>query len=171
MSHGLLSRGEVPRLLDRHLLDSLSLSSFLPASGSGLDLGSGNGFPALVLSILHPSLFFVLAESNQKKARFLRYVVHRLGLSHVTVHGDRIENLPISSPFTFSTSRAFASLMDSCRYLSPLLVSGGQFFAMKGFHVEHELEELSSSSVSQIFSIPVVHSISPESKIVILTRQ
>ncbi|MBF0612682.1 MAG: 16S rRNA (guanine(527)-N(7))-methyltransferase RsmG [Magnetococcales bacterium] len=171
LSHGLLARGELPRLLDRHLVDSLSLSSFLPASGAGIDLGSGNGFPALVLAILHPSLNFTLTESNQKKARFLRYVIHRLMLSHVVVYSDRIESLTNASTFTFATSRAFSSLLNSCHYLSPLLSSGGKFFAMKGFHVEHDLSEFSSSSVAGLYSSPEIHVVSPESKIILLTRQ
>lgn len=170
-SHGLLATQEIPRLFDRHLIDSASLAPLLPEQGQGIDFGSGNGFPAMVLAVIRPDLQFQLCESNQKKCRFLHYAVQNLGLSHCTLHEGRIEQLPEAPRYAFATSRAFASLLDNGRLAHPLLAAGGSLLVMKGFHVEPDLAIFADSVIAQHYLPPVAHLVSRESTIIQLTKR
>ena len=93
----LISNSSVSDLWSRHIVDSAQLFLFtLPDEGLWLDVGSGGGFPGIVVSIvakeLAPSLRVVLVESDNRKCVFLRTVIRQLGLS-VKVINDRIENV------------------------------------------------------------------------------
>jgi len=104
----LISQSTVDTIWTRHILDSVQLVDHAPEAGSWLDLGSGAGFPGLVIAILraHPTL---LVESRRLRSNFLKTLVAKLGLSHVTVIGDKIENFPTQSVDVIS-ARAFAPL-------------------------------------------------------------
>lgn len=109
----LVSRGSLPGAWRRHFADSAQLWRFLPAnSHAWLDIGSGAGFPGLVIAALaadaFPSLHVRLVESDQRKAAFLHAVVRAAGLT-ATVFDDRIESLPPQSADVVS-ARALAPL-------------------------------------------------------------
>ncbi|MHC1744417.1 MAG: 16S rRNA (guanine(527)-N(7))-methyltransferase RsmG [Syntrophobacteraceae bacterium] len=75
-------------ILARHILDSLLPSPWLPAAGRGADIGSGAGFPGVVLALARPELAMTLIESNRKKASFLTVLTTQLRLSNLNVlHG------------------------------------------------------------------------------------
>jgi 16S rRNA (guanine527-N7)-methyltransferase len=89
-----------------HYVDSLAV---LPALGNArdlLDVGSGAGFPGLVLAIARPHLKVHLVESIGKKVHFLKHVRRMLALPNVTVHESRVENLDPEMDFDFVTGRA-----------------------------------------------------------------
>ncbi len=92
-------------IVRRHFGESLFLAAHLPESGSLLDLGSGAGFPGLPVQLARPALLVTLAESQHKKAAFLREVVRTLGLP-TEVWGDRVENLPAERRFDVVALRA-----------------------------------------------------------------
>lgn len=92
----------------RHMLDSAQLMPLIPRGAKVVDLGSGAGFPGLVLAIMRPDLDVHLVESDQRKCAFLREV-NRETQAGVTVHNARIEALePLKADVV--TSRALASL-------------------------------------------------------------
>ena len=111
----LVSRGDLARLWSRHIADSLGLLSLTRSAKLWMDIGSGGGFPALPLAIVSretsPDLAFVLVESDQRKAAFLRQIAHRLHLN-VRVEAARIEDLPPISPCLIS-ARAWASVAEA----------------------------------------------------------
>ncbi len=75
-------------ILARHILDSLLPSRWLPSAGVGADIGSGAGFPGVVIAITRPNLAMTLIESNRKKASFLTVLKTQLRLSNLSVfHG------------------------------------------------------------------------------------
>jgi 16S rRNA (guanine527-N7)-methyltransferase len=81
-------------ILQRHFVESIFCARLVPVGvGSLLDFGSGGGFPGVPISICRPEIRVTLAESQGKKAAFLREVVRTLGLN-ATVHGGRAEELP-----------------------------------------------------------------------------
>ncbi len=96
---------EPEEIVRRHFGESLFVAAHLPECGTLLDLGSGAGFPGLPIQLARPGLRVTLAESQHKKASFLREVVRTLGLS-TEVWADRAENLPVERRFDVVTLRA-----------------------------------------------------------------
>lgn len=101
-------------IVEKHFLDSLALLPLLDRYGgqsaSLLDVGSGAGFPGLVVAAACPELRVILLEPRQKRTAFLRHIVRTLGLSNVQVREERLEQgQPLSEQFTFITSRAVAA--------------------------------------------------------------
>lgn len=101
-------------IVEKHFLDSLALLPLLRKHGrlgaNLLDVGSGAGFPGLVLAAAVPELRVTLLEPRQKRTAFLRHIVRTLGLSNVQVREERLEpSQPLPEQFTFITSRAVAA--------------------------------------------------------------
>ncbi len=80
-------------IIEKHLLDSLIPARWLPQAGLAVDIGSGPGFPGIPLKILHPELEMLLLESQRRKASFLKIVLSKLGLQHISVLQARWETL------------------------------------------------------------------------------
>ena len=78
-------------ILSRHFLEPIAASDLLSGEGRLLDLGSGNGFPAVPLKVLHPGLALVLVEASEKKSAFLWAVLRELGLKEARVETRRVE--------------------------------------------------------------------------------
>ena len=128
-----------------HLIDSLSLvqrfDDLVPQSRRVLDVGSGGGLPAVVLSIMRPDLSVTMVDAVQKKVIFLRQCIAMCRLSNARALHARIESLQ-EEPFDVITSRAFASLADTVRWSSHLLNDSGSWLSMKGKYPHDEIEEL-----------------------------
>lgn len=140
-TYNLVAPGDMPFLLERHLLDSLAIARWCEA-GPMLDVGTGAGFPGLPLAILEPQRRTVLIDGAGKKVRFLRHVVRRLSMSNVEAVHERIENHAAPGGFETITSRAFSSLADFVRGVSHLTSPDTRLLAMKGQVPEVELDEL-----------------------------
>jgi 16S rRNA (guanine527-N7)-methyltransferase len=121
-------------MVKQHLLDSLSVLPHLPlADDSRLaDAGSGAGLPGIPLAIARPAWRVVLAESNQKKAAFLRQAAIELALGNVAVHEGRVEAWRPQPLFDVVISRAFAALEDFVAACRHLISPSGVLAAMKG---------------------------------------
>ena len=101
-----ISRKDMDAFDERHVLHSLTLvkvMKFAPGSDV-LDVGTGGGFPGIPLAIVYPEVNFVLCDSIGKKMKVVRAVVQALGLTNVTVHHGRAED--IKGRFDFVVSRA-----------------------------------------------------------------
>ena len=121
----------------RHIDDSLQLIPMLPdAPAIAIDLGSGAGFPGLVLAIAS-GLHFHLIEADQRKAAFLREA-SRLTAAPVTVHACRIEHARLP-PAHLITARALAPLPRLLDLAAPLLAPGGVCLLLKGRRAAEEL--------------------------------
>lgn len=129
-------------MVQRHLIDSLSILPFLP-SGRLLDVGTGGGLPGMVVAITRPDIAVTLLDSNGKKIRFLRQMTMELGLKSVATIQSRVESYS-AEPFDVITSRAFATLADMVTWSQHLLAPDGQFIAMKGLYPDDELAALPS---------------------------
>ena len=122
----------------RHMLDSSRLFPYITKGvGSVLDLGSGAGFPGLVLSIMGLSNV-VLLESNRKKCAFLKEVIRETACD-TTVFNGRVEKYSKLRSAQYVTSRALASLDDLLIMSYPLLGYGGRCLFLKGVRYEEEL--------------------------------
>jgi 16S rRNA (guanine527-N7)-methyltransferase len=109
----LIAPSTVPVIWTRHIVDSLQLLSLAPEhAGRWIDIGSGGGFPGLVLAIAGATPM-LLVEPRRRRVEFLRDCVDRLGLSDVTVAADRIER--VSAKADVITARAVSSVENLLR--------------------------------------------------------
>ena len=129
-------------VLEKHLVDSLTLLPFARQSTRLLDIGSGAGFPALPLKIVCPELEVVSVDAVGKKIDFQRHVVRTLGLQGFTALHARIETLTdYHAGFDLVTARALCSLVDLVALAEPFLAPGGCLVAMKGPEGGREFSE------------------------------
>jgi 16S rRNA (guanine527-N7)-methyltransferase len=121
----------------RHVLDSAQLAAHVPAAAQSLvDLGSGAGFPGMVLALLGvPGVHLI--ESDRRKAQFLREVARATGAA-VTIHAERIERVPGWAADAL-TARALAPLPRMLDLAEGFLSSDSVCLFLKGRSVEHEL--------------------------------
>jgi 16S rRNA (guanine527-N7)-methyltransferase len=139
----LVSQGSIKDLWKRHFLDSAQLFPLIPHDAESLvDLGSGAGFPGLVLAVMLAetrAIRVVLYESTAKKCAFLREAANRLGVS-VEVRNTRIEQAN-PEPFAVVTARACAPLTQLLAYVRPFQDKGTLCLFLKGQNVGAELAE------------------------------
>jgi 16S rRNA (guanine527-N7)-methyltransferase len=122
----------------RHIADSLQLLPLLPPGEAPIgDLGSGGGFPGLVLAIATGRTTH-LVESDRRKAAFLNEAAARLGLDKLHVHASRIETATLP-PLAALTARALAPLRDLLPHAARFLAPGGVAIFPKGRNAEVEL--------------------------------
>ena len=144
----LVSSATLPDIWHRHILDSAQLLPHLPVISTHqrcqiLDIGSGAGFPGLVLAILGAG-DVQLVESDQRKAVFLQTVIRELGLS-ARVINPRIETLPTIQPDVI-TARALAALPKLISLIAPQLHDGLTCLFLKGASVDEELTNFQTYS-------------------------
>lgn len=134
----LVSGASLQDMWRRHFFDSAQLFNLLPANPSPLvDLGSGAGFPGLVLAIMGvPNV--TLIESSRKKCSFLQEVARETD-TEVEIFAGRIEQFRAPEPARTITARALAPLDKLLELAEPLLAPGGQYLFMKGARAEEEL--------------------------------
>ncbi len=132
----LVSRHDISRLESRHILDSLALGMWmnrdLRIGGHHqlLDIGSGGGFPGMILAILWPGTHVTLLDRSAKKTRFLERSANTLGLANVEVKCHDVEAEPLSERFDFITSRAVAPVSVMWPWVSKNLCPDGVFVHM-----------------------------------------
>lgn len=130
------------QMVTQHLLDSLAAVPAFAQAKNVLDVGAGGGLPGMVLAIARPALQVSLIDTVHKKTAFLTQVKAELGLTNVTVHTGRVEQLQVQQKFDAITSRAFADLSDFVNWSGHLLAQGGQFIALKGIAPHEETARL-----------------------------
>ncbi|CED91834.1 16S rRNA (guanine(527)-N(7))-methyltransferase RsmG [Actinomyces succiniciruminis] len=136
---GLVGPRELPRLWTRHIVNSAAVVPFLPDHGRVADIGSGAGFPGIVVALLRPDLDVVLVESMERRTQWLDDVVAQLDLDNVTVQRARAEEL--RAKYDAVTARAVANLSKLVRLTSPLLRPGASLLALKGARAEAEVAD------------------------------
>jgi len=166
----LIARSTIPKVWTRHVADSLQLLALAPDAKCWVDLGSGAGFPGIVIACAlagQPGAAVHLVESTGKKAAFLREAVNHLQLPAV-VHAVRIEdfvkNLKLRPDVV--CARALAPLDELLTLAQPLLNTGAQGLFPKGQDVEGELTR--ATKYWNIDAELVPSKTSPESRIVIV---
>lgn len=142
----LVSRKNFTYELEKHIEDSLKLLDFMPLDGAKVvDIGSGAGFPGIILAMACPQAQFTLVEANHKKSRFLKAVKEQLGLNNIEINCNRVEEMGqdkrLRDSFSLCSSRAVAALNVMLEYGLPLLKVGGRMLLWKGRNYQQEIEQ------------------------------
>lgn len=145
-THTRVTSVEPGQVVQRHYAESLELLRIAlesaPEPETIVDVGSGGGYPGLVLAIIRPGSLVHLVEPLQKRARLLEELARELGLSNVRVHALRAEEAgrgPLRDSATLVTARAVAALRELLEYTAPLAATGGWLAFPKGSSHPEEL--------------------------------
>lgn len=128
----------------KHFADSLSLFSFanFPQNAKIIDVGTGAGFPGLVLKLARPDLEVTFLDSTRKKLGFIESVLQNAGLSGEILHRRAEEagqDKAFREQFDFATARAVSDLRNLAEYCLPFVKVGGVFLSMKSAGTDEEI--------------------------------
>lgn len=134
----------------KHFADSLSVFGFadIPTGAKIIDVGTGAGFPGLVLQLFRPDLKLCFLDSLQKRLTFIENVLNKTGISAEVVHmraEDAGREKELRESFDFATARAVAGLDVLCEYCLPFVKQGGLFIALKSLDAEEEIEKAAAA--------------------------
>ncbi len=136
---------EPKEIILKHFVDSLTIAKYVEEGKSIIDMGTGAGFPGIPLKIYRKDVKVVLADSLNKRIKFLDEVIDKLKLENVeTIHCRAEElgkNKQYREKFDYATSRAVANLSTLSEYLMPFVKLNGKCIFMKTIEVEEELEK------------------------------
>ncbi len=183
-TYNLIGPAAVSTLLTRHILNSITLLPHLthepPTESTTItkiaDMGSGAGFPGIILAILStPSKQFYLYEASQKKTRFLNFITAQLQLTQqVTTCCQQIEQVTKTihaNTFDFVTTRALGDLQLIAKLSRKLLKPNGIFLALKGQNIHNELNQFMRSTEAKYFNTPSILNPSENGEGVIIQLQ
>lgn len=148
--HNLVSRRSIDQEIDKHIEDSLIMVKQFDWTGKKvIDIGSGAGFPGLVLALACPRGEFTLLEADLKKSAFLAMVKEKLQLDQVRVLRQRAEELGHDpghrSMYDIGTARAVANTNILLEYGLPFLRTGGSLLLWKGRNYREEINAANSA--------------------------
>lgn len=148
-THNLVAASQLGELWGRHVADSVQLVEAAPDFREWVDLGSGAGFPGLIVAAVFaddPNRHFTLVESNNKKAAFLRAAIRETG-ANAAVASARIEqhSATMQGRADIVSARALASFDELCRLAYPYLHDESLLLFLKGQDFVHEEREAAKS--------------------------
>jgi 16S rRNA (guanine527-N7)-methyltransferase len=141
-AQGVIGPRELPRLWDRHLLNSAAVGEVIPAGATVVDVGSGAGLPGIPLALARPDLIITLLEPMARRVAWLEMVVAELGLPVTVVRGraEEREARRRCGESDVVTARAVAPMGRLVPWTLPLVRPGGILAAMKGASAQNEIE-------------------------------
>ncbi|MGB0834499.1 MAG: 16S rRNA (guanine(527)-N(7))-methyltransferase RsmG [Psychrobium sp.] len=168
-AYNLTSVREPREMLVKHIMDSIVVSPHLDGQRF-IDVGTGPGLPGLPLAILNPDKEFFLLDSLGKRIRFIKQVIHELGLKNVTPVQSRVEEFEDNQGFDGVISRAFASLDDMLDWCHHLPHSQGKFYALKGLVPQEELDHLKAELALDVIHPLTVPELEGERHLVVIKQ-
>ncbi|CAH8211935.1 16S rRNA (guanine(527)-N(7))-methyltransferase RsmG [Vibrio aestuarianus] len=158
-------------MLVKHILDSIVVIPHLQGERF-IDVGTGPGLPGIPLAIMNPDKTFFLLDSLGKRIRFIKQVLHELGIKNVTTIQSRVEEFQPEVKFDGVLSRAFASMLDMVEWCHHLpKEQTGLFLALKGQLPEEEIATLPEwCSVTDVKALKVPE-LEGDRHLVILSRK
>lgn len=142
----LISAATIDHIWARHIADSAQLLTMVTGAPNGLwmDLGTGAGFPGIVIAALDPARRVLLVESRRKRIDFLKEMIDRFGLANASVFGGRLETLPAQKAAIIS-ARAFAPLPKLFDVAHRFSGNGTVWLLPKGRSAREELESVAQT--------------------------
>lgn len=134
----------------KHFADSVSVLNYvdIPYNSRLIDVGTGAGFPGVVLKIARPDIKLTLLDSLNKRLVFLQNVLDEINLSADLIHSraeDGARDTNLRESFDYAVSRAVANMNVLCEYCLPYVRIGGRFLAFKGREAESEISSAKSA--------------------------
>jgi len=152
--YNLTAINEDSEIITKHFFDSLSVNGFIQNSQRILDVGTGAGFPGLILALFNPDKSFVLVDGVSKKISFLQEMIGKLNLKNVMALHIKVEEYKVTEQFDIIISRAFAEIKKMIKLTKHLIKVNGKFIAMKGPDVMNELDDLNLPFVNYDVMVP-----------------
>lgn len=140
----------------KHVLDSVLPWRLFHSARHVLDAGTGAGFPGIPLAITFPNTRFTLAESIQKKARFVDSAVETLGLPNAHVAAQRAEDVLRAQRMDVITARAMAPIHRALALFAPAVKAGARVLLYKGPDVESEIAKSATEARKHRIRVEVV---------------
>lgn len=137
---GLIGPQELPRLWTRHIVNSALLAPLLRENGSLADIGTGGGFPGIVLAAMRSDVRVRMIEPMERRCAWLQEQVTALGLENAEVLRGRAEEFHDAFTVDQVTARAVTALRKLVPLTAPLLEDGGEMLFLKGTGVQGEIE-------------------------------
>ena len=148
---------EREEMIKLHFLDSLSILKHVHVKNV-LDVGSGAGFPGIVLAITKPELKVTVMDSVNKKTTFMQQVKSELSLMNLDVVNSRVEDYQPTTLFEAVTSRAFSNLKNMMSLTQHTLQKEGVWLAMKSKDVKQEVEAFEKNQYTLIpLEVPFIN--------------
>ena len=149
---GLIGPRDVSIIWERHILNSAAIVPFIKEAlgedrlagrkkGSIADIGSGGGFPGLIVAAMIPGIPVTLIEPMERRVEWLNECVELMGLGNVTVLRARAEEVPVRPGFDVVTCRAVAPMTKLSGWALPLVRSHGRLVALKGRSAQAEIDK------------------------------
>ena len=151
--HNLTAIDNLTEGVKKHLLDSLSILSFIK-KGKILDVGSGAGLPGVIISIMRDDVDVTSIDSVGKKCRFMEHARLDLNLGNFNVVNDRVEMYRTKDCFNQIVSRAFATFEDTKKLTTHLVCPEGEYLFMKGKH--YKMESIYVDFIENKVNVPFV---------------
>lgn len=142
---------EYSEVIIKHFADSAAIGCITDMNGNidVIDVGTGAGFPGIVLKIVYPQLSVVLLDSLNKRVNFLKNVITELGLTDISaIHGraeDIARNKDYREKFDLCVSRAVANMSSLSEYCLPFVKVGGRFIPYKADGCDEEVKTASKA--------------------------
>ncbi len=152
--YNLTAIDEDSEIIVKHFLDSLSVNQYIQHSERILDVGTGAGFPGLILALFNPEKSFVLVDGVSKKISFLQEMIGKLNLKNAIAVHTKVEQYKVAELFDMIISRAFADIKKMIKLTNHLMKDDGRFIAMKGPDVMSELDNINLPFVHYDITVP-----------------
>lgn len=149
-SFNLTAITDVEGVTVKHFADCLSIFGFadIPDNSTLIDVGTGAGFPGLVIKLFRPDVNVTFLDSTKKKLGFIESVLNETEMTGETVHmrAEEAAVLPkYREKFDFATARAVAALPVLSEYCLPFVKTGGKFISMKSADITEEIQAANSA--------------------------
>ena len=170
-THNIFSRKSSEEVMQKDILDCAPIINIIPTNKSVLDLGSGGGFPGILLAITKPNNKISLLESSRKKCYFLKLVVEALELKNTTILNTTITKTNKIGVFDIITARAFASINKIIKLTQQNQTTTTKYILLKGKEqkIKEELKLLNQKKFK--YEIIKQNNTNQERNIVVITNE
>ena len=143
-THNLFVRESEETIYNKDIKDCWPLIEHIKNNDKIMDVGTGAGFPGVLIAIAKPNLPITLAESNKKKTYFLKKTIKKLGLQNIKVEESHLTNKANLGLFSVITARAFSHTQNIINICDPMLQPKGRYLLLKGKRtkIEEEIESI-----------------------------